>query len=32
MIGATHFVLLEGQNNLKYRQVVDITPGLVDHF
>jgi ABC-type branched-subunit amino acid transport system substrate-binding protein len=32
MVGATHFVLLEGQNNLKYRQVVDITPGLVEHF
>ncbi|MEX2393392.1 MAG: ABC transporter substrate-binding protein [Actinomycetota bacterium] len=32
MIGATHFTLLEGQSNLKYRQVVDITPGLVDHF
>lgn len=32
MRGATKFVLLEGQQNLKYRQVVEITPGLVDHF
>ncbi|MGH2758812.1 MAG: hypothetical protein ACRDKJ_04525, partial [Actinomycetota bacterium] len=32
MIGATKFVLLEGQSNLKYRQVTEITPGLVDHF
>ncbi len=32
MIGATKFTLLEGQSNLKYRQVVEITPGLVDHF
>jgi hypothetical protein len=32
MIGATKFTLLEGQSNLKYRQVTEITPGLVDHF
>ena len=32
MIGSTKFVLLEGQSNLKYRQVAEITPGLVDHF
>jgi hypothetical protein len=32
MIGATKFTLLEGQSSLKYRQVVEITPGLVDHF
>jgi ABC-type branched-subunit amino acid transport system substrate-binding protein len=32
MIGATKFVLLEGQANLKYRQVAEITPGLADHF
>jgi ABC-type branched-subunit amino acid transport system substrate-binding protein len=32
MIGATKFVLLEGMDNLKYRQVTEITPGLVDHF
>lgn len=32
MIGATKFVLLEGQSNLKYRQVTEITPGLVDQF
>lgn len=32
MHGATRFVLLEGQSNLKYRQVAEITPGLVDHF
>ena len=32
MIGSTKFVLLEGKSNLKYRQVTEITPGLVDHF
>jgi substrate-binding family protein len=32
MIGSTKFVLLEGMGNLKYRQVTNITPGLVDHF
>jgi hypothetical protein len=32
MIGAKKFVLLEGQSNLKYRQVTEVTPGLVDHF
>jgi len=32
MVGSTKFVLLEGQSNLKYRQVTEITPGLVDHF
>ena len=32
MIGSTKFVLLEGMANLKYRQVTEITPGLVDHF
>jgi ABC-type branched-subunit amino acid transport system substrate-binding protein len=32
MVGATKFVLLEAQSNLKYRQVTEITPGLVDHF
>jgi substrate-binding family protein len=32
MIGAKKFVLLEGQANLEYRQVKEITPGLVDHF
>jgi ABC-type branched-subunit amino acid transport system substrate-binding protein len=32
MIGNKKFVLLEGQSNLKYRQVKEITPGLVDHF
>lgn len=32
MIGSTKFVLLEGMSNLKYRQVKEITPGLVDHF
>lgn len=32
MIGATKFVLLEGQSNLKYREVTEITPGLVDQF
>ena len=32
MVGSSSFVLLEGQSNLKYRQVVQITPGLVDHF
>jgi ABC-type branched-subunit amino acid transport system substrate-binding protein len=32
MIGAHKFVVIEGQSNLKYRQVVQITPGLVDHF
>ena len=32
MIGAKKFVLLEGQDNLKYRQVTEVTPGLVDHF
>jgi ABC-type branched-subunit amino acid transport system substrate-binding protein len=32
MIGSTKFVLLEAQSNLKYRQVKEITPGLVDHF
>lgn len=32
MMGSTRFVLLEGQSNLKYRQVTEITPGLVDHF
>lgn len=32
MIGANRFVVIEGQSNLKYRQVVELTPGLVDHF
>jgi hypothetical protein len=32
MIGAKRFVLLEGKSNLEYRQVKEITPGLVDHF
>ena len=32
MVGNKEFVLLEGQSNLKYRQVKEITPGLVDHF
>ena len=32
MIGAKKFSLLEGKSNLEYRQVVSITPGLVDHF
>ena len=32
MIGAKRFTLLEGKSNLEYRQVVSITPGLVDHF
>jgi hypothetical protein len=32
MIGATKFVLLEGQSNRTWRQVVEVTPGLVDHF
>lgn len=32
MVGSTKFVLLEGMGNLKYRQVKEITPGLVDHF
>jgi ABC-type branched-subunit amino acid transport system substrate-binding protein len=32
MIGASKFVMLEGKSNLKYRQVTDVTPGLVDHF
>ena len=32
MIGAKKFVLFEGKDNLKYRQVTEITPGLVDHF
>ncbi len=32
MIGAKKFTLLEGKANLEYRQVVSITPGLVDHF
>lgn len=32
MIGAEKFVLLEAQQNLKWRQVTEITPGLVDHF
>jgi hypothetical protein len=32
MIGSNKFVLLEGKANLKYRQVTEITPGLVDHF
>ena len=32
MAGATKFALLEGQRNLKYRHVTEITPGLADHF
>jgi hypothetical protein len=32
MAGSTKFSLLEGQRNLKYRQVTEITPGLADHF
>jgi hypothetical protein len=32
MAGATKFVVLEGTAQQKYRQVTDITPGLVDHF
>jgi hypothetical protein len=32
MVGAKKFTLLEGKANLEYRQVVSITPGLVDHF
>jgi hypothetical protein len=32
MIGARKFVALEGKSNLKYRQMTEITPGLVDHF
>lgn len=32
MLGANKFVLLEGKSNLKYRQVTEITPGLVGHF
>jgi hypothetical protein len=32
MIGPKKFVLLEGKSDLKYRQVVSVTPGLVDHF
>jgi hypothetical protein len=32
MIGSKKFVVLEAKSNLKYRQVVELTPGLVDHF
>jgi hypothetical protein len=32
MIGAKKFVLIEGQENLEYKQIVSVTPGLVDHF
>jgi ABC-type branched-subunit amino acid transport system substrate-binding protein len=32
MIGAKRFVVLEGQENLEYKQIVSLTPGLVDHF
>jgi hypothetical protein len=32
MAGATKFVVLEGTAQQKYRQVTEITPGLVDHF
>jgi hypothetical protein len=32
MIGAKKFVLLEARSNRQYRQVTEITPGLVDHF
>jgi ABC-type branched-subunit amino acid transport system substrate-binding protein len=32
MIGSHKFVLFEGKSNLKWRQVTEITPGLVDHF
>jgi substrate-binding family protein len=32
MIGADKFVVLEGTAQQRYRQVTDITPGLVDHF
>jgi hypothetical protein len=32
MIGANKFAVYEGQRTLKYRQVTQITPGLVDHF
>jgi ABC-type branched-subunit amino acid transport system substrate-binding protein len=32
MAGATKFVVLEGTAQQHYRQVTEITPGLVDHF
>lgn len=32
MIGAKKFVVLEGKSNLKFRQMTEVTPGLVDHF
>ena len=32
MVGAKKFVLLEARSNRQYRQVTEITPGLVDHF
>jgi hypothetical protein len=32
MIGADKFVVLEGTAQQRYRQVTEITPGLVDHF
>jgi hypothetical protein len=32
MIGANKFVVLEGTAQQRYRQVTEITPGLVDHF
>lgn len=32
MIGAKRFTLWEAKSNLKYRQVTEVTPGLVDQF
>lgn len=32
MVGSKRFVVIEGQSNLEYRQVTQITPGLVDQF
>lgn len=32
MRGSMGGVVLEGRSNLRYRQVTDVTPGIVDHF